>query len=167
MKISHYFSQHMVNTQNFSDSELSAIIEVCEYNGIENKIYTVNSFRHPEYHYLTATDTGNGMMKCAKKKIDRKIVSREQLIEDLKLANYYEIFESKPPAVVVMNDKEKVLNVFCSGAPNYFVFGVENDTYATYSLISNQYWVRSSTNLTQTQMDDMIVVAVGENVFVN
>lgn len=51
----------------------------------------------------------------------------------------------------------KSLVVYCSGAPNYFIFGV-TDKYETYSLINNQYWVRSSNDLTKADLDDMIMV---------
>lgn len=163
MNISQYFTENMIDTQLLSNSELSTIISFFGYSGIENKLYNVESFRHPEFHYLTATNNGNSIMKCSKIKNDRVIVGREQFIKDLKLAEYSDIFKSK----VLVNDNEKVLNVFCSGAPNYFIFGVENDTYSTYSFISNQYWIRSSSNLTQPQIDDMILVDVGATVFVN
>lgn len=52
----------------------------------------------------------------------------------------------------------KTLTIYCSGAPNFFIFGVTKD-FDTYSLINNQYWVRSSNDLTQDDLDDMIMVA--------
>lgn len=52
----------------------------------------------------------------------------------------------------------KSLTVYCTGAPNFFIVGVTKD-FDTYSLINNQYWVRSPHDLEQSDLDDMILVA--------
>ena len=51
----------------------------------------------------------------------------------------------------------KSLVVYCSGAPNYFIFGV-TDKYETYSLINNQYWIPASIDLTPAELSVMTMV---------
>lgn len=51
----------------------------------------------------------------------------------------------------------KTLTVYCSGSPNFFIYGVTKDG-DTYSLIDNQYWIPSSKDLTQPEKDRMFVM---------
>lgn len=52
---------------------------------------------------------------------------------------------------------KKSLTVLCSGAPNFFIYGVTKDN-ETYSLIENQYWIRASNDLTPAEISVMTVV---------
>lgn len=51
----------------------------------------------------------------------------------------------------------KQLTVYCSGAPNFFIYGVDKDG-ETYSLINNQYWIPASMNLTPAEISCMTQV---------
>lgn len=53
----------------------------------------------------------------------------------------------------------KYLTVYSSGAPNYFTYGVSQDD-ETYSLINNQYWVRSSRDFTDQELATMIKIDI-------
>lgn len=52
---------------------------------------------------------------------------------------------------------KKSLTVLCSGAPNFFIYGVSKYN-ETYSLIDNQYWIRASNDLTPSDLNSMIAV---------
>lgn len=49
------------------------------------------------------------------------------------------------------------LNVYSSGAPHYFTYGI-SDEGNTYSLIDNQYWIQSSTNITDDDLSKMFLI---------
>lgn len=47
-------------------------------------------------------------------------------------------------------------DIYCSGAPNYFIFAVSNAYNSkgdTYSLINNNVWCKSSQDLTEHELE--------------
>ena len=156
-----YLTKNMVNTIHFTDIELDSFLHFLTEHGMSLHYVDSTSLRNPEFHYVSMDASGH-ISKCSYRK-GRNVVEKEQAIKDFSLNTLYPIFTTKE----VIPDNKKVLNVYCSGAPNYFIFGVESKTKNTYSFISNQYWIRSSTNLAQSQIDAMILVNIAETVFVN
>jgi hypothetical protein len=156
-----YLSKNKVDTHEFTDMELDTFLIFLSNHGLPNQ-FVSKSFRHPEFYFLTIGSTKE-ISKCSALKLDRKTVDKKQVIKDLSLDIRFPIFEQKD--VAVSNNKK--LDIFCTGAPNYFIFGVERNTRDTYSLINNQYWIHSSTNLSKSETDNMIVVDVAKTVFVN
>lgn len=51
----------------------------------------------------------------------------------------------------------KSLTVYCSGAPNFFIYAVTKDL-DTYCLINNQYWIPASIDLTPAELSVMTMV---------
>lgn len=51
----------------------------------------------------------------------------------------------------------KLLVVYCSGSPNFFIYGVTKDM-DTYCLVNNQYWMRASKDLTPVEVSEMTKV---------
>ena len=151
----------MINALDFSDQELDCILHTCVFHGIDS-MYTAQSFRHPEYHYLTVDDSGEKLSKCSLRKKDRKLSTRAVAITAMGLEERYSTF--KKPEVVDPNIK--TLDVYCSGYPNYFIYGV-TENLETYSLISNQYWVRSSNDFESKHLEMMTLVSKNQKVRVN
>lgn len=58
------------------------------------------------------------------------------------------------------------LEVYSSGVPNFFTYGICTITHNTYSLIDNQYWVRASTNFTDIELSSMHFIAVQPECYV-
>lgn len=58
------------------------------------------------------------------------------------------------------------LEVYSSGVPYFFTYGVCVHSKMTYCLINNQYWVRASVNLSNDELEDMHFIAVQEDCFV-
>lgn len=55
------------------------------------------------------------------------------------------------------------LEVYTSGYPNYFTYGIRcmvDTPHHTYSLIDNQHWVRSSTALSDVELEGMKFIDV-------
>lgn len=58
------------------------------------------------------------------------------------------------------------LEVYSSGVPYFFTYGVCVYSHNTYSLINNQYWVKSSTNFSNEELSEMIFLDVMNGVWV-
>lgn len=54
----------------------------------------------------------------------------------------------------------KLLNIYCAGAPNYFIYGVSEDL-DTYCLIDNQYWILASMDISREELSKMTLVDKG------
>lgn len=52
------------------------------------------------------------------------------------------------------------LEVYSSGAPHFFTYGVCVFSKDTYCLIDNQYWVKASTNFTDEELSEMTFIDV-------
>lgn len=57
------------------------------------------------------------------------------------------------------------LEVYSSGVPHFFTYGICTVDNNTYCLIDNQYWVRASNNLSNEELSEMHFIAVHENCF--
>lgn len=163
--VKQFFRNCMVDGNEFTDMELETLITFCQRNGIENSFYTSGSFRNAEFHYLTASDDGNKMVKCSSNKKNRKVVSKDNLISVFGLSDLYTIFKKKE--VKSTNTNIKNVTVYSSGHPNYFTYGFDHDTNETYCLISNQYWVRASQNFTETEILRMSMIQSDVEIVVN
>lgn len=143
-----YFSTYMIDAREFTDSELQIILGRCSVIGLDS-LATPESFRHHQYHCLSANLCGERIVKVAITKEDRDLVPRSRFIKEM--GQYFDdlLFDS--------GDKT-LIKVYCTGAPNFFIFGREPSTGITYSLINNQYWIRASKNLTDNEIKVMTVV---------
>lgn len=160
MFLKEYLKKNMINAQDFTNAQFDAILWLLNFHGISNSMYTLESFRHPEFHCLTCDDEGK-LIKCSLKKTSRILLTPEQVIKDLKL------HKKNPKLFTVAESKTKDVSIYCSGEPNFFIYAFDHDSEETFSLISNQYWVRSAHQFTESDILKMGIVHPGTTINVN
>jgi len=158
-----YFCKYKINAQEFTDIELEAILSLCNSSGIENSFYTAQSFRNAEFHYLTAVDHGDKVAKCSQHNTKRVNVSREQVIDDLKLYEKSSVFIKQSTT----ETDSLVVSVYSSGHPHYFTYAFDFNTKVTYCLVGNQFWVRASQNFTEKEIFNMLTIQQDVEIVVN
>lgn len=160
MNIKDYLMKNMINAQDFTNAQLEAILWLLSFHGITNSMYTLESFRHPEFHILTCDEEGK-LVKCSLKKPNRKLVTPDELIKDWKL------YEKSPKLFTIKKSNTKEVSIYCSLAPNFFIYAFDHSEKVTYSLIANQYWVRSAHQFTEDEILRMGIVHTGTEIYVN
>lgn len=60
-----------------------------------------------------------------------------------------------------MSTSYKVLDVYISGYPNYFIHGVDTVDLSTYVLVNNNTWVKTSTDFTQADLNRLHHIDTG------
>lgn len=143
-----YFFDFMIDANSFSDDELSIILNKCSELGFECSSKP-EDFRHFQYHCLSLNLSGTKLVKVAATKEDREMVSRTRFIKDM--GKYFD-------GLLTINENTIDITVYCSGSPNYFIYGVNYDTNESYVFLDNQHWVKTTNKLSNSEIDKMTMV---------